>query len=85
VTKRLREREISLEVTAAAKKHIAEAGYDPVYGARPLKRYIQRELETKIGRALIAGQLQPGSVIRVDVGADGLRVSTSESAVVKAA
>jgi ATP-dependent Clp protease ATP-binding subunit ClpB len=85
VTKRLREREISLEVTAAAKKYIAEAGYDPVYGARPLKRYIQRELETKVGRALIAGQLQPGSVIRVDVDADGLRVSTSESAVVKAA
>jgi ATP-dependent Clp protease ATP-binding subunit ClpB len=85
VTKRLRERGISLEVTAAAKKHIAEAGYDPVYGARPLKRYIQRELETKVGRALIADQLQPGSVIKVDVDASGLRVSTGETSVIKAA
>ncbi|MEY4699987.1 MAG: ATP-dependent chaperone ClpB, partial [Pseudomonadota bacterium] len=85
VTKRLRERGITLEVTAAAKKHIAEAGYDPVYGARPLKRYIQRELETKVGRALIADQLQPGSVIKVDVDASGLRVSTGENAVIKAA
>jgi ATP-dependent Clp protease ATP-binding subunit ClpB len=85
VTKRLRERGISLEVSAAAKKHIAEAGYDPVYGARPLKRYIQRELETKVGRALIADQLPPGSVIKVDVDASGLRVSTGETAVIKAA
>ena len=85
VTKRLRERGVSLEVTAAAKKHIAEAGYDPVYGARPLKRYIQRELETKVGRALIADQLPPGSVIKVDADASGLRVSTGETAVIKAA
>jgi ATP-dependent Clp protease ATP-binding subunit ClpB len=85
VTKRLRERGISLEVTVAAKKHIAQAGYDPVYGARPLKRYIQRELETKVGRALIADQLQPGSIIKVDVDANGLRVSTGETSVIKAA
>jgi ATP-dependent Clp protease ATP-binding subunit ClpB len=85
VTKRLREREISLEVTVAAKRHIAESGYDPVYGARPLKRYIQRELETKIGRALIAGQLQPGSAIKVDVDDGCLRVTTGETPVVKAA
>ncbi len=85
VTSRLQEKGISLSVTAAAKKHIAEAGYDPVYGARPLKRYIQRELETKIGRALIADQLQPGTTIKVDVDESGLTVSAAESSVIKAA
>src|SRR2546421_5133941 len=64
---RLRERDIELELTDSAIHYLAEAGYDPVYGARPLKRLIQRTLETKIGRALIAGDIQDGSVIEVDV------------------
>jgi ATP-dependent Clp protease ATP-binding subunit ClpB len=76
VRNRLVDRGITLEVTDAAKKHIAESGYDPVYGARPLKRYIQRELETKIGRALIADEIQAGAQVLVDVGPDGLTVST---------
>ncbi len=66
VTRRLAERDITLELTDAAKAHVAEAGFDPVYGARPLKRYIQHELETRIGRAIIAGDLTDGSRIRVD-------------------
>jgi ATP-dependent Clp protease ATP-binding subunit ClpB len=78
VTKRLSDRGISVEVTKAAKEHIAEAGYDPIYGARPLKRYIQRELETRVGRALIADELQAGSVVKVDIGKDGLVVSTEK-------
>jgi ATP-dependent Clp protease ATP-binding subunit ClpB len=73
---RLTDRGLTIEVSEAAKAHIAQSGYDPVYGARPLKRYIQRELETKIGRALIADELQPGGKIAVDVGADGLTIST---------
>jgi ATP-dependent Clp protease ATP-binding subunit ClpB len=78
VTKRLSDRGISVEVSKAAKEHIAQAGYDPVYGARPLKRYIQRELETRVGRALIADELQAGSVVKVDMGKDGLVVSTAK-------
>ena len=85
VTRRLSDRGITIDVTQAAKEHIAQAGYDPVYGARPLKRYIQRELETKVGRALIADELAPGSVVRVDAAGGGLVVSTAQGSQVKAA
>lgn len=67
LSKRLEDRRISLEITDEARKFIAKSGYDPVYGARPLKRYIQREIETKIGRELIAGDVMEGSVIHVNV------------------
>ena len=67
VTKRLAERNIKLEVSQDAKEFIANSGYDPVYGARPLKRYIQRELETRIGRAIISDELPPGSTLQVGV------------------
>ncbi|MCA9322221.1 MAG: AAA family ATPase, partial [Planctomycetes bacterium] len=68
--KRLEDRRIALELTDEARAHIAREGYDPIYGARPLKRFLQRELETKIGRALIAGDVAEGSTIRVTL-ADG--------------
>jgi ATP-dependent Clp protease ATP-binding subunit ClpB len=64
---RLAERGASLELTEEARRLIAEHGYDPVYGARPLRRYLAHELETRIGRALLSGELQQGAVIRVDV------------------
>jgi len=67
VTSRLRDRDIRLEVSEAACRLIAETAYDPSFGARPLKRYIQRELETKIGRKLIAGDIQDGQTIYVGV------------------
>ena len=67
VTKRLAERNIKLEVSQDAKEFIANSGYDPVYGARPLKRDIQRELETRIGRAIISDELPPGSTLQVGV------------------
>jgi ATP-dependent Clp protease ATP-binding subunit ClpB len=76
VRRRLTDREISLEVSTEAKEFIAKSGYDPIYGARPLKRYIQRELETRIGRALIADELLPGSVVEVSVKDDALAVKT---------
>jgi ATP-dependent Clp protease ATP-binding subunit ClpB len=77
VRKRLSDRGVSLVVSDEAKEKIANAGYDPVYGARPLKRYIQRELETKIGRALIAEELHAGASIRVGVKGDALDVETA--------
>ena len=66
--KRLAERRVKLELSDAAKRHIVKAGYDPHYGARPLKRTIQRELETPLGRKILAGDIDDGD--RVDVGFD---------------
>jgi ATP-dependent Clp protease ATP-binding subunit ClpB len=62
---RLAERQIALEVTGDARRYIAEQGFDPVYGARPLRRFIAREVETRIGRALLAGDVLDGAVVRV--------------------
>ena len=67
IEKRLAERQISFSLSEAAKEFIATQGYDPVYGARPLKRFIQRELETKLGRAIIAGDVMDGSEVAMDV------------------
>jgi len=68
---RLAERRIGLQISDAAKRLIGSAGYDPVYGARPLKRYMQHELETKIGRQIIAGEAVEGATVRVDVDETG--------------
>lgn len=69
---RLKNKQLSVEVTPKAKEYIVENGYDPVYGARPLKRYIQSNVETLVGRMIIKENLAPDTVISVDVGADGL-------------
>jgi ATP-dependent Clp protease ATP-binding subunit ClpB len=63
---RLAERHITLELTPAARRHLVKAGYDPVYGARPLKRAIQRELETPMARKVLAGELRDGERVSVD-------------------
>jgi ATP-dependent Clp protease ATP-binding subunit ClpB len=67
---RLAERQITLEVTEDARAFIAQQGFDPIYGARPLRRFIAHEVETRIGRALLAGDVRDGAVIRVGL-ADG--------------
>jgi ATP-dependent Clp protease ATP-binding subunit ClpB len=67
---RLSERQLKLEITDDARRFIARQGYDPVYGARPLRRFISREVETRIGRALLSGDILNGAVIRVGY-ADG--------------
>jgi len=64
---RLAKQQLELQLTDAARNFIAQAGYDPVYGARPLQRYIQRELETSIARSLIEKGAAEGGVIHVDV------------------
>ena len=64
---RLTDRKLGLTVSEAATDWLANAGYDPVYGARPLKRAIQRELETPIAKAILAGQYSEGSYVAVDV------------------
>ena len=63
---RLADREITLQLTEAARRHLTEVGYDPVYGARPLKRVLQRELETQLGRRILAAEVTDGSAVVVD-------------------
>jgi ATP-dependent Clp protease ATP-binding subunit ClpB len=75
--KRLAERKIELELTDKARDYFAEKGYDPVYGARPLRRTIQRELETALGRKLILGEVRDGSRVVVDAGPQGLEIKPS--------
>jgi ATP-dependent Clp protease ATP-binding subunit ClpB len=72
--RRLTDRGIRLELTDAAKQHVARQGFDPVYGARPLKRYLQHELESRIARALVAGEVHDGSLLKVDMEGDRLAV-----------
>ncbi len=72
---RLSDRGIDLKLSDEAKTFVAENGYDPIYGARPLKRYMQRELETKIGRAILGGEALDGSTIMVEVVDEVLSVS----------
>ncbi len=64
---RLKDRQITLTLSDEAKLFIARNGYDPVYGARPLKRFLQRELETRVARAIIAGDVASGGELRVDM------------------
>ena len=64
---RLADHRMTLDVTEDACRYIARQGFDPVYGARPLRRFIAREVETRIGRALLAGDVPDGSLIRVDL------------------
>ncbi|MGW5361360.1 ATP-dependent chaperone ClpB [Actinopolymorpha pittospori] len=63
---RLSERRMTLEVTEPARRLIASEGFDPVYGARPLRRFIAREVETRIGRTLIGGDIHDGATLRVE-------------------
>ena len=71
---RLREQQLSVRLTEKAKEYIADKAYDPAYGARPIKRYIQREIETMIGRSILKGSIEPDHEFVVDVGENGLTV-----------
>ena len=66
IQNRLKDKNISMKVTEAAKELMAEEGYDPIYGARPLKRYIENVLETSIAKKIIRGDIKDGSIIGVD-------------------
>lgn len=82
--KRLAKQNITLELDEAAKKWLADEGYDPVYGARPLKRVIQRSLQNQLAEMLLAGDIGDGGVVSVSAGTDGLivgdRVAASNQA-----
>ncbi len=66
LNRRLADKQLSVTLTPAAKEHIIEAAYDPIYGARPLRRYLQHTVETLIGRKIVAGQAEPGQALTVD-------------------
>jgi ATP-dependent Clp protease ATP-binding subunit ClpB len=78
--KLLEDRKITLELDDSARDWLAEAGYDPVYGARPLKRVIQRNLQDRLAGMLLEGTVQDGSALRVTAGVDGLEVRLAELA-----
>ncbi|TYS15842.1 ATP-dependent chaperone ClpB [Rossellomorea vietnamensis] len=65
--KRLQEQNITMEITESAKEFIARGAYDPVYGARPLKRYIQKNIETKLAREIIAGNFKAEDTVKIDI------------------
>jgi ATP-dependent Clp protease ATP-binding subunit ClpB len=65
--RRLADRRLELAVTPAARRWLAERGYDPNYGARPLRRLMQREIDDRLARALLAGDVRDGDTVRVDV------------------
>ncbi|TVR34665.1 MAG: AAA family ATPase, partial [Nitriliruptor sp.] len=73
--RRLADRDLTLEVTAAAMDQLAELGYDPLYGARPLKRVIRKYLEDQLAKAMLAGDIVDGQTVKVDTGDDGLTIA----------
>ena len=78
--KRLAARKITLDLDADARKWLADEGYDPVYGARPLKRVIQRSLQDPLAELLLSGEVKDGSTVQVTAGPDGLVVGGRVSA-----
>jgi ATP-dependent Clp protease ATP-binding subunit ClpB len=74
INNRLKDRNISLVVTEEAKELMAKEGYDPVYGARPLKRYIENTLETDIAKKIIKGDIYEGCTVGVDVKGDNITI-----------
>jgi ATP-dependent Clp protease ATP-binding subunit ClpB len=86
VEARLEEAGYHLQVSEAARAYLAEVGYDPLYGARPLKRAIQRELQDPLAMRILAGEFSPGQTIEVERGPEGLAFSAAtEPRVIEAA
>ena len=81
----LAERKLSVSLSEAARQWLAERGYDPVYGARPLKRVIQKELQDPLARLLLEGRIHDGEAIKVDVEADKLTINGVPGDIVKGA
>jgi ATP-dependent Clp protease ATP-binding subunit ClpB len=83
--RRLDERHIQLELTDAAKEHLVRVGYDPTYGARPLRRTIQREIETPLARLLLQGKVQDGQIMQVGYDAGRHELTFEARAIAKEA
>jgi ATP-dependent Clp protease ATP-binding subunit ClpB len=81
LSRRLHDRRLELAVTPDARAWLAERGYDPIYGARPLRRLMQREIDDRLANALLAGQIRDGDTVLVDLDpdGDGLTVRAAEA------
>ncbi|MCB2050207.1 MAG: AAA family ATPase, partial [Novosphingobium sp.] len=77
VQKLLKDRKITLDLTDAAKRWLGRVGYDPVYGARPLKRAVQRYLQDPLAEKLLAGEIPDGSTVKIDEGDGQLSMAVS--------
>ena len=75
LARRLADRRLELAVTPDARAWLAERGYDPIYGARPLRRLMQHQIDDKLARALLAGEVRDGDTVMVDLKGDELTVS----------
>ena len=80
LVERLAAQDIGLELSEKALDRLGEAGFDPVYGARPLKRAIQQQLENPLAQAILAGRFAPGDTILVDVAPDGFHLEKAPAA-----
>jgi ATP-dependent Clp protease ATP-binding subunit ClpB len=69
---RLADRDLGLEISEAVLDRLGEAGFDPVYGARPLKRAIQQQIENPLAQSILSGDYLPGSIVRINIGSEGL-------------
>jgi ATP-dependent Clp protease ATP-binding subunit ClpB len=76
----LAERKITLRLDESAKAWLANAGYDPVYGARPLKRVIQRELQNPLATMILEGRVRDGETVQVSAGEGGLAIAPARAA-----
>lgn len=79
LNKRLADREISIELTEAAKEHIIQGGYEPMYGARPMKRYLQKNVETTAARLMLEGNVGSGDTILIDESDGRLKAMVKEN------
>jgi ATP-dependent Clp protease ATP-binding subunit ClpB len=77
LNRRLKDRKVTIIFTSAAKKWIGEKGYDPTYGARPLKRFLQKQVETQLARALVAGEIEEGSEVTFTIKEDQLNMNVT--------
>ena len=74
LNKRLKDKQLKVEITDGARAYIIDSAYDPIYGARPLKRFIQSGIETLLARKIIGGDVAPDSVIYVDFDGSNLTI-----------
>ncbi|MEG0589931.1 MAG: ATP-dependent chaperone ClpB, partial [Aurantimicrobium sp.] len=75
----LSERRLELAVTPSARTWLAERGYDPIYGARPLRRLMQHEIDDRLATAILGGAIRDGDTVRVDLDGDSLTVSSEKA------
>jgi ATP-dependent Clp protease ATP-binding subunit ClpC len=81
---RLKDKDMALELTPAAKAILAQRGFDPILGARPLRRTVQREIEDQLAEKLLYGEVRPGQIVLVDVEGEGAQAAFTFTGTAKA-